>query len=162
MRNTIKKRFFLKDERAISEEFTVLPALSIVMIGFALFVVLLAQTYTVYEERINHLQNYQTASSIVHKLTNPDCFFIRNEGLIDLPILQNDTESLKIICEQYQKSGFAFFLRLRWDNCSQDFPKKTISMPANRIAISTDVGIYLNEAQTIPGTLTIVLWKDFL
>ncbi len=30
----------------------------------------------------------------------------------------------------------------------------------NRVAVSKDVGIYLNEAQTVPGTLTIVLWED--
>jgi hypothetical protein len=162
MRTIIKRRNFLIDEQAVSEEFTVLPALSIVMIGFTLFVVLLAQTYTAYGERINQLQNYQTASSIVRKLTNPDCFFIRDGGLIDLFLLQNDTESLHLFCEQYQKSGIIFLVRLHWNNNTQDFPNTTISIPSNRIAISSNVGVYLNEGQTIPGTLTIIVWRDFL
>jgi hypothetical protein len=148
------------DEWGISEEFTVLPALSIVMIGFALFIVLLAQTYTTYGERIEQLQNYQTADSIVNKLTNPDCYFIREGGLIDFYILQNDTGSLQILCKQYQRSGITFLLQLRWNDLTRDFPETLITIPLNRVAVSKNIGIYLNEAQTIPGTLTILLWKD--
>lgn len=162
MRNTIEKRSFLVNEQAVTEEFTVLPALTIVMIGFALFVVLVAQTYTTYEERTARIQSYQTASSLAHKLTNPDCFFIRNEGVVDLPRLQQDAESLGRLWTQYQKSGFSFFLRLRWNNDSQDFLEKPLVLPTEYIALSIDVGIYLNEARTIPGTLTIILWKDVL
>jgi hypothetical protein len=158
MRKRIKRRSFLVDERGVSEEFTVLPALSIVMIGLALFIVLLAQTYTTYGERIERLQNYQTADNIIQKLTNPDCYFIREGGLIDLYILQNDTGSLQSVCDQYQKSGIMFLLRLRWNNLTQDFSQAPLVMPLNCVAVSKDVGIYLNEAQTLPGTLTILLW----
>jgi hypothetical protein len=160
MRKRIKIRLFLVDEWGVSEEFTVLPALSIVMMGLALFIVLLAQTYTTYGERIERLQNYQTGDSIIQKLTNPDCYFIREGGLIDLYTLQNDTGSLQILCEQYQKSGITFLLRLQWKNLTQDFPEALSIAPMNRVAVSKDVGIYLNEAQTVPGTLTIVLWED--
>jgi len=160
MKKTFKMRYFLVDEHAVSEEFTMLPALSIVMIGFALFVVLLAQTYTAYEERIDRLQNYQTADGIANKLTNPDCYFIREGGLIDVTILQSDTGSLQILCEQYERSGVIFLLRLQWNNLTQDFPDTLSIAPMNRIAVSKDVSIYLNEAQTVPGTLTIVLWGD--
>jgi hypothetical protein len=158
MRKRIKIRSFLVDERGVSEEFTVLPALSIVMIGLALFIVLLAQTYTTYGERIERLQNYQTADGIIQKLTNPDCYFIREGGLIDLYTLQNDTGSLQSICAQYQKSRITFLLRLRWNNLTQDFPETPPMMPLNRVAVSKEVSIYLNEAQTIPGTLSILLW----
>jgi hypothetical protein len=160
VKKPFKMRYFLGDEHAVSEEFTILPALSIVMIGFALFAVLLAQTYTAYEERMDRLQNYQTADGIVHKLTNPDCYFIREGGLIDVSTLQNDTGSLQILCEQYERSGVIFLLRLQWYNLTQDFPETLSIAPMNRIAVSKDVGIYLNEAQTVPGTLTIVLWED--
>ena len=160
MQKTFKMRYFLVDEHAVSEEFTTLPALSIVMIGFALFIVLLAQTYTAYEERMDRLQNYQTADGIANKLTSPDCYFIREGGLIDVPILQSDTGSLQILCEQYERSGVIFLLRLQWNDLTQDFPETLSISPMNRVAVSKEVGIYLNEAQTVPGTLTIVLWED--
>jgi hypothetical protein len=160
MRKTIKKRVFLKNELAVSEEFTILPALAVVMIGFVLFVILVAQTYTTYEERIEHLQDYQTARSLVNKLTNPDCFFIRNEGLIDLSALQKNNESLKELAQLFQTAGVSFILQLRWNNCSQYFPEAPAGLPADHLAVSSAVGVYINEAQTIPGTLTIALWRD--
>ena len=85
----IRRRRFIKDENAISEEFTALPALSVVMIGFALFIVLMANTYSAYNTRIDSLEKYQTADFIAIKLTNPDCFFIKEGGVINLPVLEN-------------------------------------------------------------------------
>ena len=160
MRTTLRKRYFLKNEEAISEEFTVLPALSVVMIGFALFVVLLAQTYLTYTDRIDRLQSYQTADGLLQKLTNPDCFFIREAGLVDLHLLQNDTMSLQNFLEQYTKSDFFFHLQLHWNDQIWVFPESMVSNPDIRIAVSKEIGIYLNEAQTTPGTLTVLLWGD--
>jgi hypothetical protein len=160
MRNTIKLRSFFKNEQAVSEEFTILPALSVVMIGFALFVTLLAQTYLTYTEHINQLQNYQTADGILQKLTNPDSYFIRESGLIDIGILQNDTIPLQELWTQYQRSRVTFVLRLQWSSHTQDFPKALMTDPQNRIAVSKEMGIYLNEAQTIPGLLTLLLWEE--
>lgn len=160
MRNIIKKRVFFKNELAVSEEYTVLPALAVVVIGFMLFVILVTQTYTTYEKRIDHLQEYQTARSLVNKLTKPDCFFMRNEGLIDLSALQKNNESLKELIHLFETSGVSFILQLRWNNCSQYFPETPAALPTDHIAVSSAVGIYLNEAQTIPGALTIVLWGN--
>lgn len=159
MKSTFKVRYLLKDTNAISEEFTVLPALSIVMIGFVIFVVLLAQTYTAYAAHMNYLQNYQTAESILHKLTNPDCYFITKGGLINVGLLQENIKPLEGICTQYQKLHINFFLRLQWNNFTQDFPESSKN-PINCIALSKTVGIYLNEAHTVPGILTILFWEE--
>jgi hypothetical protein len=129
------------------------------MIGFALFVGLLVQTYIEYTDHINRLQSYQTANGLLQKLTNPDCYFIREGGLIDLYVLQNNTGSLQNFCEQYQKEGIFFLLQLHWNDQIRDFPDSLHTNNLTRIAVSKQVGIYLNEAQTIPGTLTILLWK---
>ncbi|MCX6661003.1 MAG: hypothetical protein NTY91_00455 [Euryarchaeota archaeon] len=159
MRNTVRKRYFLKNEEAVSEEFTVLPALSVVMIGFALFVILLAQTYLVYADRIDRLQSYQTADGLLQKLTNPDCFFIRESGLIDVHLLQDNTYFLQQFFEKYTRAGLHFLLQLHWNNQLWEYPNPGESNPLSRTAVSKGIGVYLNEAQTIPGTLTIVLWK---
>lgn len=159
MRNIVRKRYFLKNEEAVSEEFTVLPALSVVMIGFALFVIILAQTYIAYTDRIDRLQSYQTADGLLQKLTNPDCFFIRESGLVDVHLLLNDTNSLQQYFEKYTKAGLYFLLQLRWNNQLWEYLDPSESNPLSRTAVSKEIGVYLNEAQTIPGTLTIVLWK---
>jgi len=159
MRYTIRKRYLLKNEEAVSEEFTVLPAMSVVMMGLALFIILLAQTYMVYADRIDRLQRYQTADGFLQRFTNPDCFFIREGGLVNLSLLKKDNNTLRHFFDNYTKGGFCYLLLLQWDNQSLVFSEFMAPNPGNRIAMSKEIGIYLNEAQTIPGTLTILLWK---
>jgi hypothetical protein len=150
---------FVRDEQAVSEEFTSLPALSVVMIGFSLFLLLLAQTYTAYETRVEHLQEYQTANQIMNTFLSPDSSFIRQGNLIDIPLVEADTTTIKQLCDDYQKSNIFFILRLHWDNITKDLPQSSFPKSSHRIALSKDIGMYLNEAQTVPGTLTIMLWR---
>ena len=160
MRNTVYVRYFLANDYAVSEEFTTLPALSVVMIGFALFVVLFSQTYLTYEERMEQLQDYQTADAIASKLTNPDCSFIKEGGLVNLPLLLNDTSSLQRICDRWNQSGIGFVLRLSWTNITMDFPETMNVTTVHRVAVSRQVGISLSDAQTVPGVLTIIVWRN--
>ena len=152
-------QIFLKDKNAVSEEFTSLPALSIVMIGFTLFILLIANTYAAYEQRIDSLEKYQTGYFIATKLTNPDCYFIRNGGIVDLPLLRTDPDRLISIRDDYRTSGVNFILRITWDEGSEDFPEELLDDIGDRVAVSKNVGIYLNKAQTTPGKLTVILWS---
>ena len=156
---------FRKDNNAISEEFTALPALSVVLIGFTLFVILIANTYGAYESRIESLEKYQTADFIATKLTNPDCFFINGDKTVNLPLLENSGDKLNESRDQYRVSGFDFIVRIDWTgnpNGPEDFPEKlekTLGNNVDHIAISRDVGVYLNPANTSIGKLTIILWS---
>ena len=160
MREDRHLKKFLKDENAVSEEFTSLPALSIVMIGFTLFILLISNTYMAYEQRIDSIEKYQTGYFIATKLTNPDCYFIKEGGIVDLALLRNDIEELIILCDKYKTSGINFIVRIKWDKGSEDFPEELPVDVGNRIAVSKNVGIYLNQAQTTPGKLTIILWSE--
>jgi len=160
MREDRHLKKFLKDENAVSEEFTSLPALSIVMIGFTLFILLISNTYMAYEQRIDSIEKYQTGYFIATKLTNPDCYFIKEGGIVDLALLRNDIEELIILCDKYKTSGINFIVRINWDKGSEDFPEELPVDVGNRIAVSKNVGIYLNQAQTTPGKLTIILWSE--
>jgi len=157
-------RSFIGDEKAVSEEFTSLPALSVVMIGFTLFFVLLANVYTSYGIRVESIGKYQTADLIATKLTNPDCFFIREGKLADLPELHKDEsdDKLNSIREEYRASSVNFIVRVSWwdgnEVKSEDFPEDLPDDIGDRVAVSRDVGVYLNEAQTSPGKITVILW----
>ena len=167
MVKTISRRRLIKDENAVSEEFTALPALSVVMIGFALFIVLIANTYSAYNTRIDSLDKYQTADFIATKLTNPDCFFIMEGGIVDLSILENSAisdDKLNAIRQEYESSGINFILRISYESTTKDFPSNPdpatlLANAGDRVAVSKDVGIYINEAQTKPGKLTIISWS---
>ena len=158
-------RSFIGDEKAVSEEFTSLPALSVVMIGFTLFFVLLANVYTSYGIRVESIGKYQTADLIATKLTNPDCFFIREGKLANLPELRKDgsNDKLNSIREEYRASSVNFIVRVSWwdgnEVKSEDFPEDLPDDIGDRVAVSRDVGVYLNEAQTSPGKITVILWS---
>lgn len=161
MRHIVHRRLFLTDDRAVSEEFTTLPALCIVMIGFALFTVLIAQTYIAYQGRVDSIQKYQTASFLTQKLTNPECSFMRTGTTVDISQLNTPTsrDQLNVTRCVYRQSGVDFIVRMRWNNGSQDFPINLPANTSNRVAVSKNVDVYLNIAQTIPGTLTVITWS---
>ncbi|MDH7517027.1 MAG: hypothetical protein QHH19_01590 [Candidatus Thermoplasmatota archaeon] len=154
-------RSLIKNEKAVSEEFTSLPALSVVMIGFTLFFILIANVYSSYAMRVSSIDKYQTADLISAKLTNLDCFFIKEGGLVDLPKLKTPVGNaiLNSMREQYKRSDFDFIIRVSWGAYSMDFPETLSDNLGDRVAVSKDVGIYLNEAQTVPGKLTVILWS---
>lgn len=154
-------RKLIKDEKAVSEEFTTLPALSVVMIGFTLFLLLVTNTYNAYETRIATLEKYTTADLIVTKITNSDCSFIKEGGIISLPVLNNQEskELLNDLREEYKISGIDFIIRIECCDKYTDFPEELPGDIYNRIAVSKEIGVYLNEAQTKPGKLTVILWS---
>ena len=160
MRYRVQVRYFLANDDAVSEEFTTLPALSVVMIGFALFVVLFSQTYLTYEERMEQLSEYQIADAIANKLTNPDCSFMKEGGLVNLPVLCNDNGSLQSIRDEWNQSGIGFVLRLSWNNVTMDFPDVINFTMVHHVAVSHQVGMFLSDAQTVPGVLTIIIWRN--
>ena len=156
--------YFLVDDRAVSEEFTSLPGLSVVMIGFSIFLVLLAHTYTAYENRLVTLSRYQIADNIATTLVKPDCYFMRSSGIVDISLLNNDTEKLIHIQELYKKSDITFIIRITGEGAnhfSMDFPSSTLVNVNDRVAASRKVGVYLNEACTYPGTLTVIVWREY-
>ncbi|MBN1281173.1 MAG: hypothetical protein JXA00_05945 [Candidatus Thermoplasmatota archaeon] len=160
MRKRRELVLFLRNQEAVSEEFTSLPGLAVVMIGFALFIVLIAHTYTAYEARSASISSYHTADVIATKLMNPECAFIDKGGCIDLVRLHSPfiQESLNETRKSYQRNGVDFMLRLRWANSSLDVPALP-ETTGNRIAVSRDVSIKLNDLETVAGKLTIITWS---
>ena len=154
-------RQIIKNKDAISEEFTSLPALTVIMIAFTIFFLLIANVYKSYDTRVESLEKYQTADFIATKLTNPDCFFIKPGGIIDLPKLQTDNgqQELNNIRQKYKTSGYDFIIRINWEDETHDFPTNLPDDIFNRIAVSRNIGIYLNDATVPPGKLTIIMWE---
>ena len=53
---------FKKNDFAIAEEFTSIPSLSIIIIGFTIFILLIANVYSIYHSRIESIDKYQIAN----------------------------------------------------------------------------------------------------
>jgi len=160
MRGPYLRRGFLSNEDAISEEFTSLPALSIVMIGFTLFIVLLANTYGAYHDRMDRLEEYQTAGLIVQKMIDTSCPFIQSAKVVHLQRFLASELVINEVREEYQQSGFDFFVRVSFNTSSYDVPATDMSdISGNRIAVSQHVSVVYNDVGQTPGKLTVILWK---
>ncbi|MDD5779101.1 MAG: hypothetical protein PHU95_06605 [Candidatus Thermoplasmatota archaeon] len=72
---------FISDESGISEEFTSLPALAVVLIGFGLFFALVGGAYHVHTEKLERADGYRAANFVLQKLTTS------NGGLAEEGIL---------------------------------------------------------------------------
>jgi hypothetical protein len=160
-RKTVRK--ILQNNHAVSEEFTTLPSLTVIMIGLTLFILLVANTYSSYEHRVESLQKYQTANFIATKLTNPDCLFMHEGGKIHYLSFNifNTTPQWDSLQNQYKSAGIGFRLQLSWDqekidSNPDDYNPQTTG---DRVAISREVSIQLNPAITVPGKLTIITWS---
>lgn len=158
-------RDIVNNNEAISEEFTSLPALSIVMIGFSVFLLLMANTYSAYVSRIESLDKYQAANFLKTKLTNPDCFFIKEGGLVDLSTLDDtSTSDTKIneLRKKYRGQGIDFILQVSYQDIQKRYPSNAdglLIQSGDRVASSKSIGIYINPAQTFAGQLTVITWE---
>jgi hypothetical protein len=160
MKKNSGQRSFYEDESAVSEEFTSLPALAVVMIGITLFILLVANVYSAYEARVDSLKKYQTADFIATKLTNTECPFIQEAGIVDLTKFESVAVEtyVHVLQQQYTESGIDFKLKLRWGTESAEIVG--LSTPqGNQVAVSRDISIKLNDAQTVLGKLTIITWS---
>ena len=168
MSKKLKIRSFIQNEDAISEEFTSLPALTIVAIGFILFILLVSNTYSAYNTRVESLDKYQTADFIVKKITNPDSPITTEGGVIDLEKLKDTSIGdplINAIRSKYQASGVDFIVKINYENKELNYPTTPTSATdllqahVDKIAVSKNIGIKINDAETKPGKLTIISWS---
>jgi len=159
----------IKDKRGVSEEFTSLPALAVVMIGFALFFALIAGVYYSYSERVGSVDKYEAANFILEKLTGTDSSLaergiIMGGGVIDKMKFENNMgypDENEIIKES-DIVGVKFGLKLEYIDPNSGY-EKTLewqNIPSGRdiVVASKQVAVYLNEAQTVPGVLSVIVW----
>ena len=67
---------------------------------------------------------------------------------------------LQTMNEHYSHSGVRFLLHLRYGDIEEDFPSSNNLSAPYRLAVTRQAGIFLSDAQTVPGFLTIILWRD--
>ena len=157
---------FIRDEKGISEEFTSLPALTVVMMGFAIFFVLFANVYFSYNERIENIDKYEIANFVLEKIMSADGALAKNGivrgGVIDVVKFREMRNNEKAISEIMKKSGIKgieFGLKLKYNDGKEVI--KWCNVPSNKdiFAASKQVPVYLNDVQTVPGVLTVVVWR---
>lgn len=152
------KKLFRDNTDAISEEFTLLPALSLVMIGIVLFSVLTLSAYESYGAQTNQLSKIDVARYVLSKIVDTDQCYMREGQIIDITYLDRPElfSFLNDIKHDLYPSGIDFSLLLSYENTSTwvlDEPQGEDS-----IAVSQPIGIAINPVDVTSGTVTLVVW----
>lgn len=153
-----KKRTLLNDDNAISEEFTALPSLSLIMIGVVLFSILIISTYESYEAQNTKLSQIDIARYLLSKTIDPDQLYMLDGNIVDLSYFNRNVNisNLENIKEDLSNSGIDFSISLSWENNSH----WVFGQPPgfDQMAVSRPISIAINPVDVVAGTITIVVW----
>ncbi|MCD6448339.1 MAG: hypothetical protein J7L58_04770 [Thermoplasmata archaeon] len=158
---------FINDNKGISEEFTSLPALAVVMIGFALFFAMIAGVYYQHNERVKSLDKYEMANFILEKLTSANGLLAEKGiivgGTIDKKKFEgvgNSQDNIEAIIEESRIVGKEFGFKLvYWEEDGvQTIEWTNIPGDVDKVAASKQVAVRLNDAEIVLGVLTIIVW----
>src|SRR5659263_35398 len=88
---------FIKNEKGIIEPYSELPAMALAVIGFIVFIAVLTQAYTTYQEKSFIAGHFQDASNLAKKLGKDNSLTGTRPGHIDsgkLESLKNDPDEI--------------------------------------------------------------------
>jgi len=155
---------FISDKRGVSEEFTSLPTLVVVMIGFALFFALIGGVYYSYNEKVERIDKYEVANFILEDVTTAagplgEEGMIQTGGTINPSAIDSNEAALENTLQQnYSYPGWEYKIEIEWTEGYEEitvFPYHG----EDTVAASKKVPVYLNEAQTVAGKFRVIAWE---
>lgn len=154
---------FISDDRAVVEPHGDLPAMALAVVGFIVFIAVISQAYVAFQNKAFIAENYQDAANLAEKLSRDASLTgsLRPDVIeaAKLEELGNDPQELM------KKYGahYNFVLKVEVDTMSRRYTKiikdPDISQSKYGVSSSIPVTVRLNEAQELPGTLTVKIWR---
>ncbi|HDN96214.1 MAG TPA: hypothetical protein ENG71_04030 [Thermoplasmatales archaeon] len=145
---------FLKDKRGVAEEFTSLPALVVVMIGFALFFAMLANLYISHNEKIKEAELAEVAHYVSIKLTNGE------SPLTDAPLIINkekwNNTNLTTLKEYCNLSSYDYCLAIK---PSYGLKKFNGNPDGDKFVVSRKVAIKMEDGDVKYGKIFVTVWR---
>jgi hypothetical protein len=144
---------FISDERAVTEPYTDLPAIGIVVIGVLLFGYLLCSAYSAYASKTCYADLKDDLRTMAVALSGDPGMACEGSAMVldahKLANLSSDDELLR----KYGRPGEAVAIEaaagtLRWASRPVDTVTASYALP---------VSVRLNDAQCIAGTLVVTL-----
>ena len=148
---------FTSNERAVVEPNSDLVAMALAVIGFLIFISVMAHTYQVYQDKTFIAQHYDDAVSLAGLLRNdPLLNAPERHGLIDASRVEElDVGDINELKDRYSTHyGFSFKVEV-----PQIYSKVVGTSKDLGVSASIPVTIRLNEVEEMPGTLTVKIWE---
>lgn len=154
---------FTSDERGVMEPYTELPAMALATVGFVIFIALVAQAYSTYQQKAFIAEHYQDAANLAEKLGKDSMIASSvRPDLIDASRIEALSHDPKELMEKYGAYyNFMFKIEVNSENRRYSVIVKNpkISEPDNGVSASRPVTVRLNEVQELPGMLTVKIWR---
>ena len=160
-----------RDESGVLEPQADLLSTALAVIGFVVFAALLSQGYLGYEDRSFALEHYESASLLAESLAGAPVLRAGNPELLSAEVLDElsgfggkvERERLFVAFS----GNYVFLIEVRtldgewkWEIMPNDRDPVFFLEETDRIAASVPVVIELNPAESVPGTLTVVLYQS--
>lgn len=156
------------DKRGISEEFTSLPALMVVMIGFALFFAMIAGVYHTHNERVENKELYEVAHYTLMKLTSGESPLVSEKGG-NTPIIMDEqvisTIGKDVLKDYCNPLGYDYTVKFYWydekgGRHEISNPNMYKSLPSkNRLSSSREIAIKFSEGDIRIGKIVVIIWR---
>ena len=148
---------FTRDERGVVEPNSDMVAMALAVIGFVIFISVMAHTYQVYQEKTFIAQHYDDAASLAGLLRNdplltvPSCPELIDASRVE-SLGEGDINELK--SKYATRYDFSFKIEVR-----PTYSKVVGTSKELGVSASIPVTIRLNEVEEMPGTLTVKIWE---
>ena len=160
----------VRDERGVLEPQAEILSTALAVIGFVVFAVILSQAYFGYEARSFALENYETASLLAEAVASSTALKGENSNLISASTLDRLSgpagakERAKFFAPFSGNNLFLIEIRTgegkwKWKVEPDNFESDSFMEDRERVAVSIPVVIELNPAESVPGILTVFLYR---
>ncbi len=160
----------LRDECGVIEPHADLLSVALAVIGFMVFAVLMSQTYFGYEDRSFALENYESASLLAESLADAPALEAENSGLLSATALDklSGPEGIGERAKLFAvfSGNYQFLVEVRtgdgrwhWRIVPDNANPEVLANGREKVAASVPVVIELNPAESVPGILTVVVYK---
>lgn len=154
---------FRQDNKGISETFTVLPALAMVLIGFTIFSIIITTAYSSLNDRQEYIDHFELANSLLEKICTPNAIFTTENNLINFDIFtsKESLDYFNCLRQTYNLYDYSFCVRLSYKGMQYWIPDPpNTSMYNDMYASSKQVSVSINEVTIVPGQISVILWEN--
>ncbi len=154
---------FINDDRGVIEPYADLSAMALAVVGFIIFIAIVAQAHTAYQQKAFIAAHYQDASALSEKLSRDSAMTNRaRPDIIDAGKVEEIKGDPHEILEKYG-AYYNFMFKVEANSADRTYsmiimdPRITNSEIG--VSASIPVTVKINEVQELPGTLTVKIWR---
>lgn len=151
---------FFRNEKGLIEPYTELPAMALAVVGFIVFIAIVSQAYTTFQEKSFITGHYQDAANLAQKLGSDSALTGGRPGIIDSGRLETLNTA-----EIFQQYGSYYNFMFKIDSNSEKrtysviFKKPDSSESKIGVSASIPMTVRFNDVEEQPGTLTVKIWR---